>query len=123
MKKRLALTLNQELSKNLIKTKGDALVVGVNEGRVLNAQAASIDTVTQGAIKKLMKRGEFEGKVGQMSYIATNDGIAAERIFLVGCGNAKNALSSDDLDKISSAITNSLSSKKNCDRFGLFTFK
>ena len=112
MKKRLALTLNQELSKNLIKTKGDALVVGVNEGRVLNAQAASIDTATQGAIKKLIKRGEFEGKVGQMSYIATNDGIAAERIFLVGCGNAKNALSSDDLDKISSAITNSLSSKK-----------
>ena len=36
MKKRLALTLNQELSKNILKSKADVLVVGVNEGRSLN---------------------------------------------------------------------------------------
>ena len=112
MKKRLTLTLNQELSKNLVKTKAEALVVGVNEGRVLNSISASIDDATNGAIKKLIKRGEFEAKIGQSSYIATNDGIAAERIFLIGMGNPKKPLNSDDLDKISSVITNSLSSKK-----------
>ena len=63
-------------------------------------------------IKKLIKRGEFEAKIGQSSYIATNDGIAAERIFLIGMGNPKKPLNSDDLDKISSVITNSLASKK-----------
>ena len=59
MKKRLTLTLNQELSKNLVKTKAEALVVGVNEGRVLNSISASIDDATNGAIKKLIKRGEL----------------------------------------------------------------
>jgi len=112
MKKRLTLTLNQDLSKNLIKTKADALVIGVNEGRVLNTISASVDAATNGAIKKLIKRGEFEAKVGQASYIATNDGVAAERIYLIGLGKSKKSLSNDDLDKISSAITNSLSAKK-----------
>jgi len=112
MKKRLTLTLNQDLSKNLVKTKADALVIGVNEGRVLNTISATIDAATNGAIKKLIKRGEFEAKVGQASYIATNDGVAAERIYLIGLGKSKKSLSNDDLDKISSAITNSLSAKK-----------
>ena len=39
MKKRLTLTLNQDLSKNLLKTKADVLVIGVNEGRSLNISA------------------------------------------------------------------------------------
>ena len=112
MKKRLTLTLNQDLSKNLVKTKADALVIGVNEGRVLNTISASVDAATNGSIKKLIKRGEFEAKVGQASYIATNDGVAAERIYLIGLGKSKKSLSNDDLDKISSAITNSLSAKK-----------
>ena len=43
MKKRLTLTLNQELSKNLLKTKIDVLVIGVSEGRILNTIAEKID--------------------------------------------------------------------------------
>ena len=60
MKKRLTLSLNQELSKNLLKTKIDVLVVGVSEGRTLNSIAEKVDKATQGSIKKLIKRGEFE---------------------------------------------------------------
>ena len=100
MKKRLTLSLNQELSKKLLKTKIDVLVVGVSEGRTLNSAAEKVDKATQGSIKKLIKRGEFESKVGQTAYIATNDGTSAERIFLIGCGKPTKGLSSEDLDKI-----------------------
>ena len=112
MKKRLALTLNQELSKNILKSKADVLVVGVNEGRSLNPIADKIDSATNGSIKKLIKRGEFEAKVGQTAYIATNEGTKADRIFLIGTGKSNTALNNEDMDKISSSITSALSSKK-----------
>ena len=112
MKKRLTLSLNQELSKNLLKTKIDVLVVGVSEGRTLNSIAEKVDKATQGSIKKLIKRGEFESKVGQSAYIATNDGTSAERIFLIGCGKPMKGLSSEDLDKIAMSVTSCLTTKK-----------
>src|SRR5210317_535207 len=111
MKKRLALTLNQELSKNVLKSKADVLVVGVNEGRNLNPIADKIDSATNSSIKKLINRGEFEAKVGQTAYIATNEGTKADRIFLIGTGKSNTALNNEDMDKISSSITSALSSK------------
>ena len=92
MKKRLTLTLNQELSKNILKSKADVLVVGVNEDRTLNSSAKEIDSATNGSIKELMKRGEFEAKVGQTAYIATNEGTKADRIFLIGVGKSNTCL-------------------------------
>ena len=50
MKKRLTLSLNQELSKNVLKTKIDVLVVGVSEGKTLNSIAEKVDKATQGSI-------------------------------------------------------------------------
>ena len=112
MKKRLTLEIKQELKKNILKTKTDVLVLGVNEGRVLNTSAAKVDSATNGIIKKLVKRGEFEGKVGQTAYIATNDGTLADRMFLVGFGKTSEELKNESLDKISTAITGCLTSKK-----------
>ncbi len=112
MKKRLTLTLAQELSKNLLKTKTDVLVVGVNEGKVLSADAEKVDKATNGSIKELIKRGEFEAKIGQTAYIATNDGSSADRIFLIGCGKSSSKLDSENMEKISMSITMCLTSKK-----------
>ena len=67
MKKRLSIALQQDLKKNILKVKTDSLVVGVNEGRALNPLSAKIDKATNGVIKKLAKRKEFEGKVGQQA--------------------------------------------------------
>ena len=53
MKKRLTLTINQELSKNILKVKTDVLVVGVNEDKALNPLSQKIDNATNGIIKKL----------------------------------------------------------------------
>ena len=112
MKKRLTLTINQELTKNILKVKTDVLVVGVNEDKALNPLSQKIDNATNGIIKKLIKRKEFEGKIGQTAYISTSEGTSADRIFLVGFGKASNNLNSDNIDKISSAITGCLTSKQ-----------
>ena len=40
MKKRLTLTVNQEVAKNLVKAKTDCLVVGVNAGSTMNEVAS-----------------------------------------------------------------------------------
>ena len=57
MKKRLTLTVNQEVAKNLVKAKTDCLVVGVNAGSTMNEVASNINKATNGFIKKLIKRG------------------------------------------------------------------
>ena len=108
MKKRLTLTVNQEVAKNLVKAKTDCLVVGVNAGSTMNEVASSINKATNGFVKKLIQRGEFEAKVGQSSYIAANEGTSAERIYLIGLGKLSSKLSNEDLDKISSSVTSAL---------------
>ena len=45
MKKRLSLALQQDLKKNPLKVKADSLVLGVNEGRVLNPLSSKIDKI------------------------------------------------------------------------------
>ena len=112
MKKRLTLTLAQEISKNLLKTKTDVVVVGVKEGLALIAGAKNVDIATNGSIKKLIKSGEFEAKIGQSVYIATNDGSSADRIFLIGCGKSSSNLDGEDMEKITMSITSCLTSKK-----------
>ena len=112
MKKRLSIALKQDLNKNILKAKTDSLIVGVNEGRVLNPISAKIDKATNGIIKKLAKRNEFEGKIGQQVYIVSPEGLSAERLYLVGCGKSKDSLSNEDVDKILFAIINSAKSSK-----------
>ena len=79
MKKRLILTINQELSKNILKVKTDVLVVGVNEDKALNPLSQKIDNATNGIIKKLIKRKElsidgdcFRGSGSILSWLETN---------------------------------------------------
>ncbi len=112
MKKRLSLALQQDLKKNPLKVKADSLVLGVNEGRVLNPLSSKIDKATNGVIKKLAKRKEFEGKVGQQAYIASPDGLSAERLYLIGFGKPKDSLSNEDINKILNSTINSIKSSK-----------
>ena len=112
MKKRVSITLNQEISKNIAKTKADCLILGINEGKTLKGLAAEVDEIIGGGIKELVKRGEFDGKVGNSSYISVNRGLSADRLFLIGCGNSNKSINNEDMDKIASSVTNSLASKK-----------
>ena len=112
MKKRLSLALQQDLKKNLLKVKSDSLIIGVNEGNALNPISSKIDQATNGVIKKLAKRKEFEGKVGQQAYVAAPEGLSAERLYLIGFGKSKDLLSNEDIDKILNSTISSLKSSK-----------
>jgi Leucyl aminopeptidase len=65
-----------------------------------------------GVIKKLVKRKEFEGLLGQQAYIASPEGLSAERLYLIGFGKSTDSLSSADLDKTLNSIINSIKSSK-----------
>ena len=55
------------------------------EGK-LSAAAEAIDKASGGVIKKLIKRRDADGKLGQLCLLPHVEGIHAERVLLLGCG-------------------------------------
>src|SRR4051812_35525300 len=77
--------------------KTDCIVVGVFENKKLSQAARSIDR--KGDITAALKSGDISGKPGSTLLMRNVDGVAAERILLIGLGNEdsvteKNFLSS-----------------------------
>ncbi|MCX7892415.1 MAG: leucyl aminopeptidase [Burkholderiales bacterium] len=68
------------------KVKTAAVVVGVFEPRRLSAAAEAVDRATRGAIRTLLQRGDFPGKLGATRILFRPRGVAAERVVLVGLG-------------------------------------
>lgn len=62
-------------------------VIAVGKGSKLNATASVLDKLTHGAIKNVIKRGDFKGNLGQTFLLHTGDQLKAERVLLVGCGD------------------------------------
>jgi len=62
-----------------------ALAVGVYAEGVLSEAAQSIDLASQGAVKAVAK-SEFKGTVGSTLVLRQLDGVAAQRVVLVGLG-------------------------------------
>ena len=104
MKKRLALSLNQNQSKNLEKVKTMALILGNYEAKSVNESLKKLDTLSKGVLKKLIKRNELQGKLGQSLYIASLEGAQAERVYMVGCGKKTSTLSKDQIAKMLTSI-------------------
>ncbi len=68
------------------------LVLGLFAGRkTLDAAASGVDRRLDGAIKRLMELGDFEGKCGSTAVLYGNGRIGAERVLLVGLGDQKQA--------------------------------
>ncbi|MCU0897604.1 MAG: leucyl aminopeptidase [Burkholderiales bacterium] len=68
------------------KAKTGAVVVGVFEARRLSHAAEAIDRASRGALRALARRGDFEGKTGTTRVLFGVQGVAAERVILVGLG-------------------------------------
>ena len=62
------------------------VVVGVFADGQLSAAAQALDAA--GQISALVKRGDLTGKLGQTLLLPAVNGVAAERVLLVGLGNA-----------------------------------
>jgi leucyl aminopeptidase len=61
-------------------------VVGAFEGKKLAPAARLIDAASGGALTKLVRRGDIQGKVGSGLILHRLPGIAAERVLVAGCG-------------------------------------
>jgi len=62
------------------------LIVGIYESGQLSSAAAEMDAATGGAIKRLAKRGDLSGELGESRMICALDGVRADRIVVAGLG-------------------------------------
>ena len=62
------------------------LILGVLEPRRLGAAAEAVDAAADKRLSALLRRGDMDGKTGQSLLLHNVDGVAAERVLLIGCG-------------------------------------
>ncbi|TCN82083.1 leucyl aminopeptidase [Shewanella fodinae] len=71
------------------KQRSACIVVGVYEPRRLSGIAEQLDKISGGYISNLLRRGDLEGKTGQMLLLHHVDNVLSERVLLVGCGKER----------------------------------
>ena len=65
------------------------VIVGVFDRRTPSAAAEVIDRVSDGAIGSVMRRGDMDGKLGQIAILHNVPGTFADRVMLVGMGRER----------------------------------
>ena len=70
------------------KQRSDCLVVGVFEGNKLSDAASELDTAASKTISKLLKNGDFDGKLNTTILLHQLADVASARVMLVGLGKA-----------------------------------
>ena len=73
----------------------DALVLGVFEKGTQPLLTTATDKATRGLISRLQKQGDFTGKAGSTLVVRHPEGLKAERLVLVGLGDAAEFNQSD----------------------------
>lgn len=71
------------------KQRSACIVVGVFEPRRLTTVAEQLDVISDGYISNLIRRGDLEGKAGQMLLLHHVPNVLSERVLLVGCGKER----------------------------------
>ncbi|SHH96141.1 leucyl aminopeptidase [Ferrimonas marina] len=71
------------------KQRSACIVVGVFEPRRLSAVGEQLDKISDGYISNLLRRGDLEGKPGQMLLLHHVPNVLSERVLLVGCGKER----------------------------------
>ena len=71
------------------KQRSACVVVGVFEPRRLTPVAEQLDIISEGYISNLLRRGDLDGKTGQVLLLHHVPNIPSERILLVGCGKER----------------------------------
>jgi len=68
--------------------KTGCVILGVFEHRKLSPAAVQFDKSTRGLLKKLLQKGDMDGKCGQTLVLHDPAGANCERVLLTGCGKA-----------------------------------
>ena len=70
------------------KARSACQIITVTEPRKLSASGQLIDSSGKGLLSAILKRGDMDGKLGQTLLLPSTGSAGAQRILLVGCGNA-----------------------------------
>src|SRR3984893_2134373 len=76
-------------AKGLATLSVDCIVLGVFEEGELPEEAHSLDSASNGYLKKLLARGDFSGRTGETLLLTELPGIEATRVLLTGLGARK----------------------------------
>jgi len=71
------------------KQRSACVVIGLHEGRKLTSSGKRLDEASQGALGQLLRRGDIDGKPGQVLLLHNPPNLLCERLLLVGCGKEK----------------------------------
>ncbi len=74
---------------NPVKSRSQVVVVGMYDDLSLTPSAKLIDQASKGYLKKVAKRGDIKGKVGQTLVLHDVPGINAQRVLVAGLGNSE----------------------------------
>lgn len=91
-------------SGNPEKQRTACIVLGVFEPRKLTATAEEFDKITDGFISNILRRGDLEGKLGQVLLLHNVPNTLSDRVLLVGCGKERELGDSQYHKIISKAI-------------------
>ena len=86
------------------KISADCLVVAIWNKGTLSDEAKQIDGAASKSISKILKSGDFIGKLGETQLIHNPAGISANRVLLVGAGDKKKLNGKTASKLISSAL-------------------
>ncbi|MBV1879879.1 MAG: leucyl aminopeptidase [Pseudomonadales bacterium] len=90
-------------SGNPVKTRSQCIIVGVYEDGQLSPTAELLDTASKGYLKKVVARGDTDGKIGQNVLLHDIPGISSTRILLVGLGK-KDAASGSKFSQMAQSV-------------------
>ncbi|HHJ18645.1 MAG TPA: leucyl aminopeptidase, partial [Gammaproteobacteria bacterium] len=62
------------------------VVIPLFKGRKLSQPGEALDTVSGGALKRFLKRGDIDGDPGESAWLYDLEQMACDRILLIGCG-------------------------------------
>jgi leucyl aminopeptidase len=92
-----------------IKQATQCLVIACFEGAKLSASAQTINVADALQLETLIKREQFQGKAGQTLLLLNTQGIAAERLLILGMGKLHNGtISATDYRAALAKISESL---------------
>ena len=69
--------------------RSQCLVVGVYASKALTPAADALNNACGGAIKKVLRQGDFAATVGDTLFLYELDGLTSKRVLLVGLGDKK----------------------------------
>lgn len=82
----------------------DCLVVAIHEDGQMSQAAQALDAASEGSLSRILKRGDFAAKPGQIMLLNDLPGITSPRVLLAGFGKAGKT-SENDFNNTSIAVS------------------